>query len=214
MKVISIALLVLLGMGCHPPGVTTTWTADHPVPSPYHKIVVVGIFKSNNDSLKASLEKTFVKKLSSLGYNAVSSLAEFGPGGLSDLGETNTYKKLCNDGVDAVMTVALVDANKEPPGKYGQVHPYPNDYYYTHIWRYRDMSIDISDPRADNLCYWETILFNLNTLEAECTIQSDPFKQAKLLKSTREFETKSFDLMTREKILVKQKGHPGKLKPF
>ena len=76
------------------------------------------------------------------------------------------------------------------------------------------MSIDISQPQADNLCYWETVLFNLNTLEAKCTIQSDPFKRARLLKSTHDFETKSFDVMTHEKILVKQKDHAGKLKPF
>jgi len=175
--------------------------------------VVVGIFKSNNDSLKAAVENAYVKKLSGLGYNAVSSLTEFGPGGLSNMGEANTYKKLCSEGIDAVMTIAIVDATKEPPGKFGELHPYPNDYYYTHIWNYRNMSIDISDPQADNLCYCEAVLFNLSTLEAECTIQSDPFKQTRLLKSVQNFETKSFELMTREKILVKQKGH-GKQKPF
>jgi len=206
-------LLAFAAVGCHPSGVTTTWKGDNPVPSNYHRIVVVAIFKSDNDSLKTSVEKAFVKKLSALGYNAVSSLAEFGPGGLSNMGEATTYKKLCEQDIDGVLTIALVDANKEPPGKVGVVHPYPNDYYYTHIWNYKNMSIDISKAEPDKLCYWETVLFNLNTLQAECTIQSDPFKQAKLLKSTRDFETKSFTMMTHEKILVKQKAH-GKLKPF
>ena len=47
------------------------------------------------------------------GLIAVSALDEFGTGGLANLAQEETYVKLCNKGIDAVITIALLDGKKE-----------------------------------------------------------------------------------------------------
>jgi hypothetical protein len=112
-----------------------------------------------------------------MGYIAVSALEEFGAGGLANLGQENTYLKLCNEGIDAVIVVAIVDNNKENHLSSRKSNTYPDNYYYDRIWNYKNIQADLAgENRGEHENYfWEAILFKLNTREAECTIQSRAF---------------------------------------
>lgn len=196
---------MLVTGGCGSSRITTAWKAEHSAPIKYNRILVVGVFKGNDDSLRSQVEQYFVKSLTELGYLSLSAVAEFGPEGLANLGEVETYKKICNDGIDAVLTVALIDGNKEPRQKYRKVYGYPSNYYYQRIWNYKNiMAMQAANGNGEGRFFWETILFNLNTLEAECTIQTRSFKELKLAKTSREFEGQVIQKMIKEKILTRQ----------
>ena len=176
----------------------------------HNKIMVVGIINDKNDSLRAEVEGGLVRYLQELGYNAVSALQEFGPNGLSNLGEGETYMKLCDKGIDAVMTFALLDKLKQTkyrPDKFSSSTSY---YYYNRIWNYQKMQASLLEtrPTSDTHYLWESILFNLNTLEPLCVIQTRLFKPGHENKTSYRYQV--LDKMKKEKILVRQKP----LRPF
>src|SRR6185503_7557372 len=138
---------------------------EHITPPVHNKIMVVGIIKDGNDSFRAHAETILVKSLNELGYNTVSALQEFGPKGLSNLGEADTYIKLCNNGIDAVLTFALLDKMKQTKYRPAKVSAGTSHYYYNRIWNYPKMQADLSEPESPHGNYlWESILFDLNTL--------------------------------------------------
>jgi hypothetical protein len=128
----------------------------------------VGVVKNEDVSFQKEIEQYFVNNLKGLGYHAVSALNEFGPKGLSNFGEEATYLKLCNKGIDAVITIALINKEKEISGKSYNASGYPVKYYYNRIWNYKNMQNEFSNEYSgqDNF-YWEIILFDLVTLEPQ-----------------------------------------------
>lgn len=160
---------------------------------------------NDSDSLRIATEKCFTGELRNLGYNAVGAYNEFGPGGLKNLSEEATYISLCNKGVDAVITVALVGQTKNKKYQGGESFQKSNIYYYQRIWNYRHLQPD-SIPAAENLSpyFCESILFNLRTLEAECVLQSRLFHSIAGQNLPPDLEKKMIKKMLKERVLKKQ----------
>ena len=175
--------------------------------------MTVGVIKDDNDSIRISIEKSVATDLKSIGYDAVSALDQFGPKGLANLDQQETYLKLCNQGIDAVILVALIDKTKEAQFRTRRSFTYSDTYYYNRIWNYKNIQADLRDknstPKSDY--FWEAILFNLSTLEAECTIQSTSFSLSGNY-IAGQFEKQIVKKMLSEKILAKQ--DLKMLKPF
>jgi hypothetical protein len=200
--------------GCTSPHIITTWKAQHFSPVNYKDILVAGVIKNRSDSFRAGIEKHFVNDLEDLGYHAVSALDEFGPGGLANLGQGETYIKLCTKGVDAVITIALIDNGKEAYGKVLKATTYPAKYYYNRIWNYKNIQAEFAAGYPEKADYfWEAILFDLNTLEPQCTIQTK-FFAGPAENVARELGSKLINKMRKEKILKKQNRIIKQTKPF
>ena len=77
--------------------------------------------------------------------------------------------KLCSAEIDAVFTLSLLPAET---GFYDdrEALTEPNLYYYRRIWTYRKMQEAERDPLSSY--YWESILFDLATLQARCVIRT------------------------------------------
>lgn len=175
-------------------------------PLAHRKIMIVGAIKDNDDSLRLHVERRIAADLDQLGYNAISALDEFGHDGLSNLGQEATYLKLCSQGIDAVIVITIIDNSKDTQFRTQKSYAYPDNYYYDRIWNYRKIQADLSttDRNGSHQYFWEAILFNLATLEAECTIQSPNFTTTNGSNSIP-FEQLLVKKMLREKILKKQK---------
>jgi hypothetical protein len=175
--------------------------------------MTVGVIKDDNDSIRISIEKSITADLKGIGYDAVSALEEFGPKGLANLDQQETYLKLCNEGIDAVIIVALIDKTKEKQFRTQRSYAYTNTYYYNRIWNYKNIQADLvyKDLTVKSDYFWEAILFNLSTLEVECTIQSSFFSLPEN-KIASQFEKQVVKKMIKEKILRNQNVKP--LKPF
>ena len=144
--------------------------------------MVVGIVKDSSPALRKFIEDSFVQDLRSIGYNAVSALQEFGAKGLTDIEQEATYLKLCNNGIDAVITVALLDKEKERYHTPSRIKYYSGPYYYNRIWSYRHMQAEaIPASHFSNLetkYLWESILFDLQTLSPVYVAQTKSFEPA------------------------------------
>ena len=175
--------------------------------------MVVSIVKSRDNSLRKQIETDFANELKEIGYYAVPAVEEFGEGGLSNLSREETYIKLCNNGIDAVITIALIDKSKEKTIGSKKSYGYPHNYYYDRIWNYRNIKADLTNGSKPEY-FWESILFNLRTLEAECTIQTKSFTAIKEEKMGHEFEKQIIQNMIKQKILKRGERISQQLKAF
>jgi len=203
----------LILAGCGAPVIKTTWKAQHNIQPIYNKILVVAITDEQDVTLRKQLEKTLSDDLMKLGYKVVSALEEYGPKGLAASSEAETYIKLRNTGIDAVITMALIDKDKEVYQKQKKKYRYPSNYYYNRIWNYRQIQPEaIKDEDLVNKeFFWESILFDLKTLEPQSTMQTKPFTPDMTESKGKEYEKKIIHKMVKEKILRKQSGG---MKPF
>jgi hypothetical protein len=213
-SITRLLVISLLLQGCIASRVTTVWKTDRPYLTRYNKIMVVGIIKEENDSIRSQVEKQMVEKLTDLGYYAVSSMQEFGRYGLSNIGEEGTYLKLCDNGIDAVLTLALIDhANRSFQARVNEKYTYA--YYYNRIWNYRKIQNDTSKLSSHTNYRWESILFDLGALQPQCVLQmKQPLDLADGKNTAATLSEYITSKMIREKIIKKQQPLPVAPKPF
>lgn len=172
MTVLSFACILIAS--CSSRYINTVWKNDHAFPGKYNKIMVATIVNNQDTAFRREIEAHFKETLQSMGYVTVSAIEEFGPGGLKDLGQEDTYIRLCNKGIDAIITVALIDKEKttgsEPHLSYAQ----PVKYYYDRIWHYKELqaSEQLTTPDSLRKYAWEMILFDLSTLQPHYIAQT------------------------------------------
>ncbi|MGZ3873325.1 MAG: hypothetical protein ACXVJD_10425 [Mucilaginibacter sp.] len=82
-KLLWIMLTGLLLAACTSSRITTWWKAPGSAAQNYHKILVLGFIRSADRSFQHHMEDHLVGDFADLGYNAVSSLQEYGPKALT-----------------------------------------------------------------------------------------------------------------------------------
>ncbi|MBS1528758.1 MAG: hypothetical protein JSU01_00500 [Bacteroidetes bacterium] len=178
---LSIAILSLLLMtGCATTKITSTWKAQDVTPQHYNKIMVLGLIRTADRTLQENMENHMVGDLRSMGYNAVSSLQEYGPKAFDNMDEQAAMDKLKNSGVDAVITIVLLDKEKEKSYVPGHIYYYsPYSYYYRHFWGYHTaMYRRIYEPGyyvTNTRFFWESNVYEMNTQKLLYSIQTQSF---------------------------------------
>lgn len=202
----------ILITGCKPGKVITDWKTEPMPGSTRQKLLVVAIVGTPTDSIRVSLENSTSEFLSGLGYNAVSAVKEFGIGGLSEPGQEATYLKLCNDGIDAVLTIALVD--KSIPGSQSvKMGENMSLFYFNRVWNYRTIQADLTKAGTiPHELFWEGILFDLRTLQPVCVVHTRTFKPVAQFDIQRDLVFDLLARMRKEKALTMQSG--SRLRPF
>lgn len=182
-RVLSLAL-VLLAAALVMPGcssstrLTNSWVSSEKTGS-VKKVMVLAMFNNNNNrALRAELEQELVRDLKAYKIDAVSAFQAYGPKTFQGMSENEALAKLQSSGVDAVLTVRLLDKNKEKtyvPGRYGFA-PYP---YYGGFWGYYSFySPMVYQPGyyANTTQYsFETNLYNVNNGQLLYSAQSSSF---------------------------------------
>ena len=103
-------LIAILIAGCGTTSsITHSWTKENPESIRYKKIVVLGLLRDNDQLLREKIEKHIADDLKALGYEAVCSCDEYNPKAFDNLSEEQAINKLKASGVDAVITVVLLD---------------------------------------------------------------------------------------------------------
>ncbi|WP_432328501.1 hypothetical protein ACRQ5D_04775 [Mucilaginibacter sp. P25] len=81
------------------------------------------------------MENHMAGDLKARGYNAVASMQEYGPKAFDKMDEQTAMSKIKNDGIDAVITIVMLDKEKEKSYVPGHIYYYsPYSYYYNHFW--------------------------------------------------------------------------------
>jgi hypothetical protein len=170
------------------------------------KILVVGIIKDSGVGFRGQVEEYMASNLRRLGYNTVSALKEYKQGGLAKLGEEQTYIKLCNNGIDVVLTVAVLDHDLTEFYSTAKPIRYLSSYYYERIWNYEKISAELNttDSKPDARIFMECIFFDLGNLDARCIVQTRSFNRVELRQENAEYLNRIIRSMIKAKVLRKR----------
>lgn len=169
-KWLAVLFLIVIS-SCGTSKITNTWKAENIPLSKYNKVLVLGLIKENDRSIQEKMENHFVGDLQALGYNAVSSLKEYGPKAFDKMEEAAAIEKLKNSGVDAVLTIVLLDKEKErqyiPPN-------YSNRFWGYHNYRY----MRIYEPGyyvTNTKYFWESNFYEMADQKLLYSVQTQSF---------------------------------------
>lgn len=136
MKKLFILPLLALLIACQPTKITQSWAAKDAGPKMYKKILVLGVLKDNDSELQAKIENHLAEDLRTLGYMALAANKVF-PAGTFLKGDTaRAVNALENSGFDAILTIVLLDKNKERYYVPGRITDYSNPDQYGAFNRY------------------------------------------------------------------------------
>jgi hypothetical protein len=156
---IVVGALLLLLWGCNSSKITSSWKAGEVVATKYNKILVLALIPEKDRLMQERMEQHFVGDLTNLGYTAVSAMQQYGPKAFENLDEKAVLSKIKSSGADAVITIVLLNKEKERtyvPGRTYTLNTF-GDYYLMHQQR-------IYEPGyyATNTQYlWESNFYDL-----------------------------------------------------
>jgi len=180
-KILVFAVVFLfISSGCGTTSyITSSWKAENVQPKKYNKIVVLGLIRESDRSLREKMEEHLVGDLKDLGYNAVCSCDEYNPKAFENMSEEQAISKLLNSGVEAVLTIVLLDKTRERYYLPGRVQYSPYSIYYDRFWRYSRTMYDriYSDGyyTIDTKYFWESNFYDLGANQLLYSAQSQSF---------------------------------------
>lgn len=194
MKKISLSalLLLLLAMACGPSTrITSSWKASGITDGGYRKIIVLALMREPDRNIRERMEAEFVSALRNTGYDAACSCDEYNPKAFENMTEDQAVGKLRNSGVDAVVTIVMLDKQKERYYVPGRVMMSPYYQYHNHFWSYsRSMytRINTEGYYAENTRYfWETNFYDLKQNNLLYSAQSQSFDPPSAEKMGQEY---------------------------
>jgi hypothetical protein len=160
-------LIAIFFTGCSTTRIISSWKANDVSASVnFKKILVVGLINDKDRRIREHMESHLVGDLIDLGYDAVSSIEEYGPQSFQRISEDSLLKKLHNSKIDAVITISLLDKAKEKSFTPGSITYQPIFLGYNRFFGYYQTYYDrIYTPgyyTIDTKYYFETNLYNLN----------------------------------------------------
>jgi len=174
--------LILLLAGCSTSRITSTWKSEDIVSKKYNKIMVLGLIREADRSIQENMENHLAGDLQALGYNAVSSLKEYGPKAFDKIDEDDAVNALKNSGIDAVLTIVLLDKAKERKYVPGNLYYSPYGYYYNRFWGYRvalyHRIYETGYYATDTRYFWESNLYDMATQKLIYSVQTQSFDPA------------------------------------
>ena len=200
--------------GCTTSRITSSWKADNTVPQYYNKILVMGLIRDADRTLQENMETHLVGDLKEMGYNAVSSLQEYGPKAFTGLNEESAISKIKDSGVDAVLTIVLLDKEKERKYIAGSIYYSPYGYYYNRFWGYYGtMYRRIYEPGyyvTDTRYFWESNFYDMSTQRLIYSVQTQSFDPASSESLGHEYGQMILKDMVKNKIVNKVSEIPQK----
>lgn len=172
-------LLLFVLLGCTTSRITSTWKAENMQPKKYNKILVLGLIREADRSIREKMEEHLVGDLRELGYNATCACDEYGPKTFENMTEKEAINKLTNSGIDAVLTIVLLDKTKERYYVPGQVTYTPYVMYRNRFWGYYTTMYDrIYSPgyyAVETKYFWESNLYDMESKQLIYSVQTRSF---------------------------------------
>jgi hypothetical protein len=141
--------------------------------------MVVGLIQDNDRNLRGKMEDHLVGDLSARGYTAISSLQAYGPKSFERLTESEVLNKLDTSAVDGVITIVLLDKQRERHYVPGRVYYSPYVVYHRRFWGYYTTIYDrIYTPgyySVDTKYFWESNFYDIATRELLYSVQTRSF---------------------------------------
>ncbi len=202
-----IIFMLLLIAGCSTTKITTVWKADNTNPKRYNKILVLALVNDKDRQIQERMEQHFVGDLTDMGYTAVSALQVYGPKAFENLDEKAAIEKIKTSGADAVITIVLLDKEKErryvPPQPVVPMYRrYFWDYYGYRYGRIYEPGYYITSTRY----FWESNFYDMSNQSLLYSVQTKSFSPASTEAMSHEYGMVIVKSMVKQKILEQQRA--------
>lgn len=205
-KIILAALFIFAS--CTSSRITSSWKAPDARETKYKKILVLSLLLEKDRALKEVMEEHIVGDLKTLGYDAICSCEEYNPKAFENMKEADALQKLSGSGIDAVLTVVLLNKTKEKYYVPGRLNYTPYNIYYGRWWGYYStMQGRIFEPGyyAENTKYfWESNFYNLTTKQLLYSVQTESFDPASTQSLAHEYGKLIVNSMLKNQVLSDQ----------
>lgn len=206
-KIIAGFVFILITAGCGPSSrIISSWKPNNIQPRQYNKIMVLGLINIPDRTLREKMEEHIAGDLRELGYNAVCSCDEFDPKTFEDMNEKQALDKLTGSGVDAVLTVVLLDKARERYYVPENVYYSPYFIYHDSFWGYsRTMYGRVYAPgyyAVSTKYFWESNFYSLDEKQLLYSAQSQSFDPASAQALGHEYGQMIAKDMVKKNVLV------------
>jgi len=206
-KYLAISMLLIL-MSCNSSRITSSWKASDLQPKKFNKILVLGLIQEKDRSLREQMEQQLLANLQKNGYNAICACDEYGPKAFENMTEKEAIDKLANSGIDAVLTVVLLDKTRERYYIPGHIAYSPYAIYRNRFWHYYTTMYDrIYMPgyyQVETKYFWESNLYDMQTKELLYSVQTDSFDPSSSESLARDYGQLIVRNIVKNKVLETQ----------
>ncbi len=207
-KIFIVVLLSAVLGGCTSMRITHSWKSGKASDTGYDKIMVLGLIREADIRIREGMEDHMVGDLKNLGYEAVSSLREYGPKAFDKMDEAEAIGKMKSTGVSAVVTIVLLDKTRERYYIPGHASYSPYGIYYDRFWGYYNtMYGRIYSPgyyEVSTRYFWESNLYDMQTKELIYSAQTQSFDPVNTEKLGHEYGRIIVKDMVKNHILGKK----------
>ena len=166
-------------INCTTSRITSTWKADNIQAKKYNKILVLGLIREADRSIREKMEEHLVGDMRNMGYNAICACDEYGPKAFENMTEKEALNKLTNSGIDAVLTVVLLDKTKERYYVPAQINYSPYVIYRNRFWGYYTTMYDRIYSKGyyevSTKYFWESNLYDMDSKQLVYSVQTQSF---------------------------------------
>jgi hypothetical protein len=177
--------------GCVSTSVTYSWKAENTNRQDYKKILVVGIVNYGDMNLREKMETHLSKDLEERGYHALSSIKLYGPKSFEVKNEKAILNKIQKDGFDALLTIVLLNKEKEKYYRPARVYYTPYVMYYGNFWGYYstiyDRTYESGYYSESTSYFWESNLYDVETKKLVYAVQTKSFDPSSVEKLAHEY---------------------------
>ncbi len=197
-------ILLLLATGCYSSKITTSWKAKDAVPRQYKNILVLGLIPEKDRRIQERMEEHLVGDLTDMGYTAISALQEYGPKNFEGLSEKEVIQKLANKGVDAIVTIVLLDKKKER--KYIPGRVYNSGEFWNYYGNRNRMIYEPGYYVTDTKYFWETNLYEMQNQTLIYSAQTRSFSPNSKESMSHEYGKLIVADMVKQKVLQRKEN--------
>lgn len=219
MKYVYLLLVgTLVTIGCSTSRITNSWKEKDAVAKPYKKVLVLGLSGDPDRTYREKMEEHMVGDLADLGYNAVSSIKQYGPKTFEGVEEKEAVRQLHDQGFDAVITIVLLNTEKERYYTPARVQNTPYWSAHSRLWNYYSTingRVYSTGYYSESTKYfWESNLYDLNDWMLVYSAQSQSFDPASPNNFGHEYGLMIVKDMVKQGVLQKQVPATPALKSF
>ena len=155
--------LVVIFLACSPSQIVSSWSTNKPIAG-IKKILVLGLTGEEERAFCVKMEKHLSDDLATQGFNAFSAFEQYGKAAFENITEKDALEKLSGKGFDAVITIVLLNKEKEkvyiPERMKDPMQDYSQfwDYYATRA----DRILQKGYYQPAIRYFWETKMYDLN----------------------------------------------------
>ena len=197
----TLLLFAFILTGCSASRITSVWKNENVSPQKYDPIMVVGIMKDEDSSLCRKMEQYFADDLKKLGYNAISSIATYGPHEFKNLAEEETFKLIYKRKVEAVITIELLAKEKV---KYEQPLWMQRDPLWSYPLPLQERDYTRNCYMIQTIYLWESNYYDMNGFLMLYSVQSETYEPGSDKNLSAEYTQMILDDMVKKGLIQKQ----------